>query len=203
MSRNNISVAILAGGLSSRMGTDKSMLPLAGKPLIAHVIERTSLLGLPIMLITNTPEKHKQFNLPMHSDLYPGRGSLGGIYTALTSSPSDYTLCVACDMPFLNVALLRYMLNLCAGYDAVVPCDVGNYESLHAVYRRTCLASIQQRITEGNLRIRDLYSRLHTRLISPEEVNNFDPERRSFMNLNTPEDLAQIELRSTLYKQQD
>jgi len=185
------------------MGTDKSMLPLAGKPLIAHVIERTSLLRLPVTVITNTPEKHQQFNLPMYSDLYPGQGSLGGIYTALAFSPSDYTLCVACDMPFLNVDLLRYIVNLCAGYDAVVPCDIGNYESLHAVYRRTCLAPIQQRITEGNLRIRDLYSRLHTRLISPEEVNNFDPERRSFMNLNTPEDLAQIELRSTLYEQQD
>jgi molybdopterin-guanine dinucleotide biosynthesis protein A len=105
---NDITVAILAGGLSRRMGTNKSFVSLAGKPLIQHVIERVSALRLPVMLITNTPEQYAHFDLPMYGDVYPQCGSLGGLYTPLHSSLTDYTLCVACDTPFLNVDLLRY-----------------------------------------------------------------------------------------------
>jgi molybdopterin-guanine dinucleotide biosynthesis protein A len=128
----------------------------------------------------------------MYSDIYPGQGSLGGIYTALAYSETDYVLCIACDMPFLNIDLLRYMVNSASGYDAVVPYDSGNYECLHAIYRRTCLDRIQQKIIAGNLRIQDLYSDVQTRLISEAEINKFDLERHSFMNLNTPNDVARI-----------
>ncbi len=193
---DDVTIAILAGGRSRRMGTDKSLLPLAGKPMLAHVIERVAPLGLPMSLITNTPEKHASFGLPMFSDLFPGQGALGGIYTAVMSSPSAYTLCLACDMPFLNPDLLRYLIDQRAGYDAVVPCNAGNFECLHAVYHRCCLPLFERQITEGNLRISDLYAHLKARLITPEEVTRFDPEHRSFMNLNTPHDVACVSLHS-------
>lgn len=192
MPLTDVSVAILAGGRSRRMGTDKSLLPFAGKPLIAHVIGQTALLGLPTLLVSNTPEQHEPFHLPMVQDVYPGQGSLGGIYTALAYSRTAYTLCVACDMPFLNADLLRYLIEQRLGYDAVVPVVDGQYESLHAVYCHTCLEPIEHNISVGNLRIQDLFGQLRTREVGTKEIDPFDRERRSFMNLNTPADVAQI-----------
>jgi molybdopterin-guanine dinucleotide biosynthesis protein A len=125
--------------------------------------------------------------------VYPQRGSLGGLYTALHSSHTDYTLCVACDMPFLSVDLLRYMLGLRSGVDSVVPYIAGNYESLHAVYHRTCLPVIQEQLERGRLRIHDIYTRLQVRLVAEVEIERFDPEQRSFVNLNSPDDVAHIQ----------
>jgi molybdopterin-guanine dinucleotide biosynthesis protein A len=190
---SDVTVAILAGGLSQRMGTNKSFISLAGKPLIQHVIERVSTLHLPVMLITNTPEHYAHFDLPVYGDVYPQRGSLGGLYTALYFSPTDYTLCVACDMPFLNEDLLNYMLDLRSGVDSVVPYIAGNYESLHAIYHRTCLPVIQEQLEQDRLRIHDIYTHLQVRQVIAVEVERFDPEQRSFVNLNSPDDVAHIQ----------
>ncbi len=116
-------IAVLAGGKSRRMGTDKSFVLLNGKPLLQHVIERVSELQLPIMLIANEIEKYAGFGLPIFSDIIPNVGSLGGVYTALqqTSAEHTRTLCVACDMPFLNPTLLRYLIDQSLEYDVVVP----------------------------------------------------------------------------------
>ncbi|MCA0454853.1 MAG: molybdenum cofactor guanylyltransferase [Chloroflexi bacterium] len=191
--RNDVTVAILAGGLSRRMGTNKSFVLLAGKPLIEHVIERVSALRLPVLLITNTPEQYAQFELPMYGDVYPQRGSMGGLYTALHYSLTDYTLCVACDMPFLSLDLLRYMLDLRSGVDSVVPYIAGNYESLHAIYHRTCLPVIREQLVRGRLRIHDIYIHLQVRLVTELEIERIDPDQRSFANLNTPDDVAHIQ----------
>jgi molybdopterin-guanine dinucleotide biosynthesis protein A len=191
--RNDVTVAILAGGLSRRMGTNKSFVLLAGKPLIEHVIERVSALRLPVLLITNTPEQYASFGLPIYGDVYPQRGSLGGLYTALHYSLTDYTLCVACDMPFLNVDLLRYMLGLRSGADSVVPYIAGNYESLHAIYHQSCIPVMRAQLEQGQLRISNIYSQLQVRQVTEVEVDRFDPDQRSFANLNTPADVAHIQ----------
>ncbi|NWG15871.1 MAG: molybdenum cofactor guanylyltransferase [Chloroflexi bacterium] len=190
---NDVTAAILAGGLSRRMGSCKSFLPLAGKPLIQHVIERVSYLHLPIILITNTPEQYAHLGLPMYGDVYPQHGSLGGLYTALHYSAGDYTLCLACDMPFLNVNLLRYMLKLRSGVDGVVPFIGGNYEGLHAVYHQACLPVVREQLERKQLRISDIYPQMQLRLITEAEIAPFDPQRRSFINLNTPDDVAHIQ----------
>src|SRR5688500_13381989 len=106
-------LAIIAGGKSSRMGTDKSFVPLAGKPIIEHIISRTTDLGQETtILITNRPADYAHLGLPMYADVFPEKGSLGGIYTAIQYSRSPYTLTIACDMPFVNPALLQHMLSL-------------------------------------------------------------------------------------------
>lgn len=192
---NDVTVAILAGGRSRRMGTNKSFLPFAGKPLVQHVIERVQTLSLPVILITNSPNQYAVFDLPMFGDVYPGCGSLGGLYTALHSSATDYTLCVACDMPFLNVDLLRYLLDLRSGVSAVVPYIADHYESLHAVYNRACLPILLEQLEQERLRIHEIYPKLQVRLVVEAEINHFDPEQRSFMNLNTPDDVAYIQKR--------
>jgi molybdenum cofactor guanylyltransferase len=182
----SIAVVILAGGRSSRMGEDKSFLPLHGEPVIQHVIRRVKTLGFPILLSTNQPEAYQQLNLPMFPDVIPERGSLGGLYSALIHSPAAYTLCVACDMPFLNPDLLRELIALRSGCDVVVPRIDGRPQGLHAVYSQSCRLSIRRRIERGDLKISQLYADLRTRFVEEDHLRRFDPELRSFVNINTP-----------------
>ena len=185
-----ISVAVLAGGASRRMGTNKSFVELGGKPLVQHTLERVRRLNVPVLLVTNTPERYQQFGLEMVADVMPGKGSLGGIYTALRHSKSLFTLCVACDMPFLNVDLLSYLLSLRDSFDAVVPMIDGQPQGLHAVYHRGCAEPIREAIERDELRISALFDRLRVRLVGEAAMRAIDPDLRSFTNLNTPEELA-------------
>lgn len=188
---NTVTVAILAGGASRRMGRDKSFVELEGRPMIAHVIAHLEALALPVAIITNTPDAYAGFGLPCHTDVMPGSGSLGGIYTALWHSPTDYVLCVACDMPFLNPALLRHLIGLRAGYDAVVPVTDGRAHGLHAVYARHSRDAMRAQIDAGNLRITDLLGALRVREVPADELRAFDPALRSLRNLNSPADIDQ------------
>ncbi|MBC6938250.1 MAG: molybdenum cofactor guanylyltransferase [Chloroflexi bacterium] len=188
-----LTTAILAGGRSRRMGSDKALLVLKGKPVLRHVIERAALHGAAIILIANEPEKYASFGLPIFPDVKLGAGSLGGLYTALAHSPTDYALCVACDMPLLNTNLLIYLAGLREGYDAVVPRIEGRPEPFHAVYRKTCLESIRSRLERGQLRVSDFYQDVSTRYIEEADLRQIDPELHSFLNINTPDDLARLQ----------
>lgn len=187
------SAAILAGGQSRRMGTDKSLLVVGGVPLLQRVIDRVTPLELPLTLITNTPERHAPFGVPMAADLRPNTGALGGIYTALTLAASNMTLVVACDMPTLCTPLLAHMIGVAArdaSVDAVVPRIDGHMHALHAVYRKQALPAIQRALDAGTLRLSDLLSGLRVRWIEREEAKRFDGGVESFANINTPDDLA-------------
>lgn len=188
-----LTTAILAGGRSRRMGSDKALLVLKGKPVLWHVIERAALPGAAIILIANEPEKYASFSLPIFPDAKPGAGSLGGLYTALAHSPTDYVLCVACDMPLLNTNLLIYLAGLREGYDAVVPRIEGRPEPFHAVYRKTCLEPIRSRLERGQLRVSDFYQDVSTRYVEEADLRQIDPELHSFLNINTPDDLARLQ----------
>lgn len=187
---NAVTVAVLAGGASRRMGTDKSFVELGGRPLIEHTLERVRALNAPLLLVTNTPDRYRQFQVPMVGDVIAGKGSLGGIYSAISSSRTPYTLCVACDMPFLNIELLKYLISLQAGFDAVVPVVDEQPQGLHAVYHRRCVKLMRQAIDRDALRISSLFDQLRVRLVGESALRVFDPELRSFTNLNTPEELA-------------
>ncbi len=191
----DVTVAVLAGGQSSRMGREKSFVPLKGRPLIAHTLERVQRLNLPVILITNQPESYTQFGVPLHGDVLAQRGSLIGLHSALYHSPTAYTLCVACDMPLLNVDLLRHLIELRQGCDGVVPLPAQRAEPLHAVYHRDCLAHIEAQAQQGELQISRLYAGLHIRYLLDSEIRAFDPDLRSFLNANTPDELAAIEAR--------
>jgi molybdenum cofactor guanylyltransferase len=187
---SKISVAILAGGKSSRMGADKSFTLLDGKPIFEHVLTRVQELKLPTILITNSRDKYAAYALPMYQDIFPDQGALGGLYTAIQTSETDFTLCVACDMPFLNVNLLKYLLSLCtAEWDVIVP-RTGEYpETMHAVYSKACLEPIQRQIRQGRLKASGFFDQVRVRYIEEDVIRQFDPDLRSFMNVNTPDDL--------------
>jgi len=183
-------LAILAGGQSRRMGIDKSFAILHKKPVFEHVLARVEPLDFPIILITNKPDQYRQYALPMFSDVLPGKGALGGLYTAIQSSQTEYTLCVACDMPFLNTALLSSMIDVCAGWDIVIPRIGGLPEAMHAIYRKTCLEPIQSQIDQGNLKASGFFEQMVVKYMEEAEIRRLDPDLRSFINLNTPDDLA-------------
>jgi molybdopterin-guanine dinucleotide biosynthesis protein A len=183
-------VAILAGGQSRRMGTDKSFVLLNGKPLLQHVIERVSELKLPVTLIANETDKYRGFGLPVVSDVIANAGSLGGVYTAVQQGDADRTLCVACDMPFINPTLLNYLLALSSKADAVVPMVAGTAHALHAVYRQTCLSAMRAQIMRGDLAIHRLFSQVDAHFIDEDMLRLLDPDLQSLVNVNTPQELA-------------
>lgn len=185
-----VTIAVLAGGQSKRMGTDKSFVNFRGQPLISHVLEKVSQLSLPIILIANHQELYRSLGFPIFSDVMPGNASLGGLYTAIFHSSTSHTLCVACDMPCLNPALLRYLIDQGQDYEAVVPRIDDLPQAFHAVYRRSCLPLVEKQVQQGHLKVRDLFPMMNCRYVDMDEIKRFDPLLSSFTNVNTPEALV-------------
>jgi molybdopterin-guanine dinucleotide biosynthesis protein A len=188
-----ISVAVLAGGQSRRMGQDKAWLPVGGRPVVERVVERVAPLSDDVLLVAPTHDLYRHLSARLVGDVYPGRGSLGGIYTALHAARYDHCLVVACDMPFLNADLLRYLAGLSAGYDVVIPRVEERPETLHAVYGQRCLEPIQRRLLAGQLKIVGFFDEVRVRYVERDDVARFDPEFRSFMNMNTPADWERLQ----------
>lgn len=187
---NGLTIAIQAGGKSSRMGRDKAFVPFQGRPLIEVVRERVAGLGDELILITNNPDDYAHLGLPMFGDVYPDCGPLGGIYTAILRAANPHTLVVACDMPWLNRELLRQMVALRETADIIVPRWDKFPEPLHAVYSKSCLGAIAEQLQAGQFKITGFYGRMDVRFIDRTEIMHYDPEGRSFVNINTPDDLA-------------
>ncbi|MEK7808275.1 MAG: molybdenum cofactor guanylyltransferase [Chloroflexota bacterium] len=198
---NKTSIAILSGGKSSRMGTDKALLPIEGKTMIEHIIAQVKDIGDEVIVITNTPEGYKFLNLPIFTDVIPDKGALGGLYTAIDAASHPYTLILACDMPFVNRDLLRYMISLAPEADAVIPKIAapdgekkksGMAEPLRAIYSKACLAPIRKCIDEDNLKMIAFFKDVKLRWIDEEEIRKFDAELVTFMNANTPEEFERM-----------
>jgi molybdenum cofactor guanylyltransferase len=189
----DLTVAIMAGGQSSRMGQDKSFVPFQGRPLIEVVRERVAGLGTELVVITNKPDEYAHLGLPMYSDVYPNMGPLGGIYTAVYHARHPYTLVVACDMPWLNRDLLDYMIGLRHQADIIVPRWDKFPEPLHAIYSKACLPPILAQLQSGQLKVVRFYGQVQVHFVDRPAIEQFDKDGRSFANLNTPEELSRAE----------
>lgn len=191
---NDVTVAIMAGGKSSRMGRDKSFVAFAGRPLIETVLSRVDGLGAETLLITNKPADYAHLGLPMFSDVYPDCGPLGGIYTAIHHASHPHVLVVACDMPWLNRDLLAYLIRLREEADVIVPRWTKYPEPLHAIYSKACLPPILANLQAGQLKITGFFGRVAVRFVERGEMEKKVGENgRSFANLNTPAELEQEE----------
>ena len=183
----------LAGGLSRRLGRDKAIEPVGGELLISRVISRLSHVSGQIVVVVNEPGRAKALPLPESAtvavDVYPNKGSLGGIYTGLSAAACDWAFVVSCDMPFLNTALLSYMSSLRDGYDVVAPVIDDRPEPTHALYHKVCLPHIRRRLEAGELKISGFFEEVRVRYVPQAELDRIDPARLSFFNVNTQEDL--------------
>lgn len=170
------------------MGKDKAFLRVEGMPMIEHVLRALRKSTERVIIVTNTPEAYASYDALVITDAGDKRGPLTGIYSGLLRSPDEYNLVVACDMPFLNSRLLSYMAGLARSYDVVLP-KIGDFiEPLHAVYRRSLLPVIEDHIKREQRKIRSIFTGLRVRHVTEEEIDRIDPMRRSFINLNTPEE---------------
>ena len=189
---------ILAGGKSRRMGDNKALMRLGDNSLIGHVIHRMCLVTDELLLITNSPAEYAHLDVPMHGDILPGAGALGGIYTGLRHASHNIVLCVACDSPFVEPKLLTYLVSVLGEYDAVMPYTHREIHASHntqitlqtlcAAYSKRCLPIIESMLRDSELRVHALQERAHIKRVSPEVWQAFDSEGMSFFNINTPED---------------
>lgn len=183
---------VLAGGKSSRLGRTKALQIIAGKSLIQWVVDRLAVLSTEIIIVTAHGEVipcSSVAKVRTVADIYPGKGSLVGIYSGLIASSSSQAIVVGCDTPFLSTGLLEYMTQTSPTFDIAVPRIKDKVEPLCAVYSKNCLAPIQELLEQNELRIVELFGMVKVRYIEEDKINNFDPEHLSFFNINSQADL--------------
>ena len=177
------------------MGRDKAVEPFDGEPLIRRVIRRATEAVSARHVVVVVADTDRAAALPLDADhetavdVFPDCGSLGGIYTGLNASTTEWSLVTACDMPFLSAPLLSHLAGLRDGVDAVVPVVDGRPEPTHALYRRRCLPAIEARLRAGQLKISGFFDDVAVRYVSEDVIRSLDPELLSFFNINRPEDL--------------
>lgn len=191
-----LTVCIQAGGQSSRMGEDKALKNFLGRPLIQRVIERLSPIADELIVTTNRPHDYRFPDLRLVPDLKPGRGALGGLYTAIASASNPIVAVVACDMPFASAALIEAAgrLLLEEEVDVVIAKTEEGYEPIHAVYRReTCLPAIESAIEADMWKVIAWFPQVQVRVLTSDEIKRYDPLGLAFWNVNTPEEFEKAE----------
>jgi molybdopterin-guanine dinucleotide biosynthesis protein A len=191
-----LSVVVQAGGQSTRMGEDKALKPFLGRPLVERVVERLRPVADELLVTTNHPEAYAFLRLPLFPDLKPGRGALGGLYTALASATQQAVAVVACDLPFASAPFLVASAGSLVreGADVVIAETAHGLEPLHAVYRReACLGPIGAAIDSGQWRMISWFPQVRVRKLVSDELSRYDPDGLAFRNVNTPEEFAEAE----------
>ncbi len=194
-----LSIAVLAGGQSRRMGKDKALLDFLGEPLLGRVLRRVSPLTDDLFIVAAGRPEYECFGVRQVPDRVPGTGALGGIFTAIAEARHERCLVLACDLPFVNPDLLRFMAEQPLDYDVLIPTlaaersDQGGQETLetlHAIYSRACLPAIERQLQAGHYKVIGFFPDVRVRRLPEELVRRFDPELLSFFNANTPESYA-------------
>ncbi len=191
---------ILSGGKSARMGSNKSLLTVKGKPVIQHIAEEMQSCNKKVAVIANNPDIYRFLGVRVISDRYSGKGPLAGIETALYHTNADAVMLAACDMPFINRDVYRYLLRNLNGFDAVVPV-FGNYtHPLSGIYKKHILETITDQINKNNLQVKSVFEYIRVNYIYDFANLNKKTLQMHFFNMNTPdqykeaEHLAQISL---------
>ena len=183
---------ILAGGRNSRFGgREKALMPLAGKPMIDHIIDALGGLFAEVIIVSNHPQRYIDRDATIVTDLFGVRSSLTGIHAGLFYSRCDDVFICACDTPLIKPALVRTLLNARQrDIDLVVPQTAEGLEPLCAVYSQKCLHTVENRLKRGDYRIRRFFDRIRVKHVSEKRLRPVDPDLLSFKNVHTPQDLA-------------
>jgi len=182
--------------MSTRMGKDKALMLFLGVPLIERLRDRFLVLESEIKVICNDFSGYAYLGLPLHKDVQPGRGALGGLLTALTVTETPYLGLIAADMPFASPQLLNYLLEQIqgTGADAALPSTSGGLEPLHAVYRQeTTLPLVREAIANDRWRMNAWHDQARIDILDPLETVDAAASEHTFVNLNTPDEFAKAE----------
>lgn len=178
------------------MGKDKALMPFHGIPLIERLRDRFTVLESEILVICNDFSGYEYLGLPLHKDIFPGRGALGGLLTALTITDTPYLGLIAADMPFASPQLLSLLIERIqrTGADAALPSTQRGIEPLHGVYQpKTCLPLVQQAIATDRWRMRSWHDQAEIEIVDPLETIQAAGSEHTFVNLNTPEEFTTAE----------
>lgn len=176
---------ILAGGASSRMGSNKALLPHQGGRFIESIYRQLRGIFAEVIVVTDTAEQYGFLPCRKVPDRYRG-GALAGIHAGLAAAATEAVFAVACDMPYLDPLLIRHIVARGREADLSIPLSDKGYEPLHALYSKRCLPVMERCLAGGRLRIVSILAELKVREVSAAEVALFDPDFRCFSNINTP-----------------
>ncbi|UCG11405.1 MAG: molybdenum cofactor guanylyltransferase [Deltaproteobacteria bacterium] len=181
---------VLVGGKSRRFGRNKALEPFQGERLIDRQIRTLRSVFPEVLIITNEPEPYLDLDVAVARDVIPEQGPLGGIYTGLLFAQHENIFVIACDMPFVQPAVIRHMEQLAGGYDVVIPQKEDGLEPLHAIYSSRCLPHIRGMLERGVLQVISFFPAVKVCRLTAEEIGQLDPVGLSFFNINTPGDMA-------------
>jgi len=187
----DVTLAVVAGGQGRRLsGVPKGLLALQGRTVLERLLGLAPLFG-DVLLVANAPEPYARFGLRTVADVVPGKGAPGGVHAALMAARTEWVLAVACDMPFVSPEAVRVLLDARSPeLDALCFTVSGRVEPLLAVYRTALAQPWRESLEQEDPSLRDLLARCRTRLLPEEALRAVDPQLRSLVNVNTPEDLA-------------
>lgn len=190
---------ILAGGRSSRMGTNKALLEINGKTVIENIVNELQPIVNNIIIVNNSFEDYQFLKLPMVKDSWTGMGPLAGIQAGLAASETEKNLIVACDMPFVSSQLGGILLRELTEFQAVVPEISGQLHPLFAAYRKEVQGEAEKALEQNQLRIRSIFRNIHVRIMDNNELMNlgFHMKESDFFNMNHPEEYEQAKTMST------
>ena len=197
---------ILAGGKSSRMGSDKGLIEINGRPMTAHLIDTLQDLGIITSIISNNSD-YQQFGLPVLPDIIKDQGPLGGLYTAMRWTRTTNVLLLSCDMPFLGSEAITTLLEAIQPGKIIAAQMNGRLNPMPAIYPSILEEKVKSLISEHKLQLCRWISEQNPVVVSlengpkPDEGNNFSYFEERFVNLNTPEDIDNLNRKH--YKAQD
>ena len=186
---NNITCFILAGGQSKRLGANKALIEIGGERLIDIMLRKLSAVFSELVLITIPEHNYPDIKQKKIFDIVPNKSSLGGVYTGLMESNSSHSFFLACDMPFINMEFIKFMLEKKLDYDLLIPETNKGFQPLHAIYSKSCISHIKKLMDENNFKILDFFDKVRLKCIPEKICREFDPEEKMFLNINTVEDL--------------
>ena len=184
---------VLAGGGSRRMGADKALMPFRGMTLLDNAIEiGLRACGTVIVVGPAKAAVAKPIGVIVVPDLFPGAGPLGGIITGLKAAPEGYHAVYGCDMPFVNPSLLMKLIDCAQGWDCAVPEVGGSLEPLCAVYHTRCASELRSQLEAGQRAVHRAIGCLRLCTVPETILREIDPDLKSFVNLNTPEEFDRL-----------
>ncbi len=187
----DLTAIIFAGGLGTRLGgVKKALLDVGRKPIVQRVLDAVHPLAEQVIVVDNNQSLAHLPEVEIVPDVETRAGVLTALYSGLSAATTELCLVVACDMPFLDTRLLRWLVDQAPEYDVVIPVVAGQMDPMHAVYRREpCLQAIGRALRRGEKRMIAYLGDVRVRQVGEAELRAIDPELRSLFNVNTPEDL--------------
>lgn len=191
---NQCTLAVLAGGKSLRYPPNKLLVPWKGKPLIFHTLSRIIHSLSHTIIVASDNEVFSFLQLPVFTDIYPNKGPLGGIHTALHFSTTPFVWIVAGDMIYIDPKILNLLLEKSKDTDCVIPINPdGQFEPLCGLYRKTCLSVVDEIIQNTeNPSVLLLYKEVKVKTISWRDITRSGLTKSIFTNINIPDDLLKL-----------